>query len=326
MLSLLDKREEFRPFEYEKAYKFVVDQNSHHWIHNEIEVDSDVAQYNTEFTDAEKHGITTVLKLFTKYETRVGNYWTDVIYNRFQKPEIQMMAQVFGAMEVEHALFYDKLNEALGLSTKEFHLSFMEDPSMLARDKFIGEMLNKGRNGSLEDLAIALGTFSMVEGVLLYSSFAFLLSFQQQAQAKLKNVAGTGLAYSVRDENLHAEGGSWLYNTLMKEYSEIDKEKVEKKLVEIAKSSYEIEAMIIDNIFSKGKIEGITDTQLKNFVKSRINKKLKDINIDSIYEVSYNPIATWFYKVINSLEVADFFSQNSTSYTNNWNFSKIKEW
>lgn len=322
---LKDLRVNFRPFEYNRAYEFTKAQNEHHWTHSEIDVDSDLTQYHTEFTEAEKHGINTVLKLFTRYELRVGNYWTDVIYNRFPKPEIQMMAQVMGAMEVEHALFYDKLNQSLGLDTKEFHLSFLDDPAMKKRDKFIGKMLDKGRNGNDEELALALATFSFVEGVVLYSSFAFLLSFQQQSKGKLKNVAGTGLAYSVRDENIHADAGSWLFNTFIEEYG-IDRTKLQKQIEKVAKESYALEKEIIENIFSKGNIEGITERQLKNFVKSRINKKLKDIGMKPFEKVSYNPISKWFYKVINAIEFSDFFNQNSSSYSNHWNFSKIKGW
>jgi ribonucleotide reductase beta subunit family protein with ferritin-like domain len=322
---LLDKRVEFRPFEYNEAYEFVKKQNNHHWTHSQIDVDSDLTQYHTEFTEAEKHGINTVLKLFTRYEMRVGNYWTDVIYHRFPKPEIQMMAQVMGSMEVEHALFYDKLNQALGLDSREFHLSFLEDPNMKKRDKFIGKMLSKGLNGTKKDLATSIAAFTFVEGVILYSSFAFLLSFQQQSKGKLKNVAGTGLAYSVRDEALHAEAGSWLFNTFVDEYN-IDRKSLETNILDIARSSYELEKNIIDNIFSKGSIEGITDRQLKNFVKSRINKKLKDIGIDQFEKISYNPIGKWFYKSINAVEFSDFFNQNPTSYSNHWNFGKIQKW
>ena len=64
---LRDERSNFRPFEYEKAFDFGKAQSDHHWTHSQIEVDSDLMQYNTEFTDPEKHGINTVLKLFTKY-------------------------------------------------------------------------------------------------------------------------------------------------------------------------------------------------------------------------------------------------------------------
>lgn len=323
---LKDTRLNFRPFEYDRAFEFAKAQNDHHWTHSQIEVDSDLMQYNTEFTEAEKHGINTVLKLFTTYEINVGDYWTDVVYKHFPKHEIRMMAQVFSGMEVEHALFYDRLNEALGLSTKEFYLSFLEEPEMKKRMDFISEQLIKGKNKNDEDIALSLATFSFIEGVVLYSSFAFLMSFQNPPKNKLKNVF-TGLSYSVRDENLHAEADSWLFNTFIKEYGDkLDKDKLNKMIYKVAEECYKSEVSIIDNIFKKGKIEGITDVQLKNFVQSRINRKLRDIKLEPIYEVSYNPVGKWFYKRINQIEMTDFFDRNPTSYNSNWNFNKIKVW
>lgn len=321
---LKDERVNFRPFEYDKAFEFLKAQNDHHWTHSQIEVDSDLMQYNTEFTEAEKHGINTVLKLFTTYETSVGDYWTDVVYRHFPKHEVRMMAQVFSGMEVEHALFYDKLNTALGLSNEDFYLSFLKEPEMKKRMDFIGKQLAKGKETDDKSIAISLATFSFIEGVVLYSSFAFLMSFQNPPKNKLKNVF-TGLSYSVRDEALHASADSWLYNTFVEEY-DLNKASLEKKIIKIAEECYLAEEKIIDNIFAKGKIEGITDTQLKNFVKSRVNKKLRDINIAPIYEVSYNPVGRWFYKKINQIEMTDFFDRNPTSYNNNWNFNRIKEW
>ena len=321
---LKKERPNFRPFEYEEAYKYAKAQNDHHWTHGQIEVDSDLMQYNTEFTEAEKHGINTVLKLFTTYEVHVANYWVDVVYKYFPKPEVRMMAQAFAAMEAEHALFYDKLNDALNLSNKEFYLSFMEDPSMKKRMEFIEDRLSIAKSGKNSDIALSLATFSFIEGVVLYSSFAFLMSFQNPPKNKLKNVF-TGLSYSVRDEALHADADSWLFNTFVEEYK-IDRKELKKEIIKVARESMKVEEKIIDNIFAQGKIEGITDTQLKNFVKSRINKKLKDIGYDPIYEVTYNPVAKWFYKRINQIEMTDFFDRNPTSYTNNWNFNKIQGW
>jgi len=309
---------------YDKALEFNKAQASHQWTADQIEVDGDLMQYHTEFTDSEKHGINTVLKLFTLYEIHVNNYWIDVVYRNFPQHEIRMAATTFAAIESQHGLFYDKVNKGLGLSSKEFHLSFLEDPDMKERHEFIGRSLALGNSGNDEDLAVSLATFTFIEGVILYSSFAFLISFQHSPKDKLKNTF-TGLSYSVRDEALHADFGSWLFNTFTKEYG-ISMESIKDRIVDIAEQSLKVEEKIIDNIFSAGKIEGITDTQLKNFVKSRINKKLKDIGIDPIYEVSYNPVASWFYKKINQIELTDFFDRSPTAYTNNWNFGKVKQW
>lgn len=319
-MNIFAPRLNFRPFEYPTAFSFQNAQSEHYWTHTDIEVDADLVGYKTDFTPEEQHGISTVLKLFTTYEVLVADYWVEVIYRWFPKPEIRAMAQTFSAIEAEHALFYDKLNNKLGLSTEEFYLEFTKDKAMQERVSLITEYIN----GATDErgVALSLAAFSFIEGVILYSSFAFLLSFQQAPKNKLKHIAA-GLKYSVRDEALHSDAGSWLFNTLTHESALTG---LTEDILTIAEASYDIEEKIIDNIFSKGTIKGITAYQMKEFIKSRINLKLKDIGIAPLYKVEYNPISRWFYKTINAIEVTDFFDQRSSEYKNSWNFSKIDKW
>lgn len=76
-------------------------------------------------------------------------------------------------------------------------------------------------------------------------------------------------------------------------------------------------------IFEKGKIDGITDTQLKHFVDSRINHCLKQLGLKNMFEVSYNPIADYFYDSINSFSSNDFFSGVGNQYSRNWDSSSF---
>lgn len=170
-----------------------------------------------------------------------------------------------------------------------------------------------------EDKLESLGVFSMIEGAVLYSSFAFLKHFQSQTKNKLLNVV-RGINFSVRDESLHAEGGAWLYNQLKSELNLSDEElkKLENKIIEAAHTIREHEFRIIDMIFEKGNIEGITKVQMQHFVESRINLCLKNLGISKLYEVSYNPIADWFYDGINAYQMNDFFTGIGNQYNRNW--------
>jgi aspartate aminotransferase-like enzyme len=99
----------------------------------------------------------------------------------------------------------------------------------------------------------------MVEGAILYSSFAFLKHFQAKGKNKLRNVV-RGINFSVRDENLHAEGGAWLYRTLKQEMDDCDRlntiemnQSDREYLIEkAARELYEHECRIIDMIFEEG--------------------------------------------------------------------------
>ena len=70
--------------------------------------------------------------------------------------------------------------------------------------------------------------------------------------------------------------------------------------------------------FAEGKIDGITEHQLDNFVQSRVNECLKELGFKKMFDVSYNPIAEWFYKAINDYSFNDFFSGMGSQYHRNW--------
>ena len=76
------------------------------------------------------------------------------------------------------------------------------------------------------DILKSIAVFSMIEGAILYSSFAFLKHFQAEGKNKLVNVTA-GINFSVRDENLHSMAGAWLFKTLLAE-CELSDEEIEK--------------------------------------------------------------------------------------------------
>ena len=237
------------------------------------------------------------------YELYAGrDYWTGRIISSFPRPEIQRMAATFGMFELAvHQPFYDKINQALGLSTDEFYTSYVNDPVLANRMAFIKHY---------EDTEYFLPMFSLLEGAVLYSSFAFLKHFQSQGKNKITNIV-RGINFSVRDENLHSEAGAWLFR---ESNSSLD----HKKIYLMADELLYHEQAIIQMIFEKGKIPGITAHQLEEFVKSRINIVLKNLGLAKLYEVSYNPIAEWFYDGINGFTYNDFFAGQGNQYSRGW--------
>lgn len=302
--------------EYPEAVEAAEEQQHIFWTATEIEVEKDLHDMKTNFTEAETHAVTSVLKLFTKYETFVGDeYWTNVVGKKFKRPDIQRMANCFAFFELNvHAPFYNKLNEVLGLNTEEFYNSYIEDPTLKARMDWLDKECNP------KNLPKSLAVFSMIEGAVLYSSFAFLKHFQAEGKNKLVNVC-SGINFSVRDENLHSEAGAWLYRTLIKEMGMDGKElkELHDAIIAAAYQVYEHECRIIDMLFEKGTIRGITDHQLKMFVQSRIDLCLQQLNIEPIFKPTYNPIAKWFYKNINGSKFHDFFNRNGSEYHRDWN-------
>ena len=298
--------------DYPQAVEYRNKQAAIFWPPEEVKVGKDKQDILVNMTPAERHGVITTLKLFTKYELIIGEeFWLTKVMAAFPRPEIQSMASLFGAMELSvHAPFYAKLNEELNLATDEFYNSYLEDPVLSNRIEYLDKILSN------EDLAYSLAAFSFIEGAVLYSSFAFLKHFQTNGKNKLLNVV-SGINFSARDEALHSEATGWLFQQYVKEAG-INIDEYEKKVKEIAEVVYEHEKAIIQKIFSEGDIEGITETQLDLFVKSRINICLRNLGYKNLYEVTYNPIGEYFYKSVNGYSMNDFFVSVGNQYERSW--------
>ena len=306
--------------DYPEAVEFMNQQQAVFWPHFEVKVYKDKQDILVNMTESESHGTITTLKLFSKYEQIIGNeFWINFVMQKFPRPaDIQPMAAMFGAMELAvHQKFYSTLNEELGLATNEFYNEYLEDEDLSARIEFLEDTL-----ANKDDLH-ALGCFTFGEGAILYSSFAFLKHFQSQGKNKLLNVV-SGINFSARDEHLHSEAAAWLFRTLLQElkdkgeiteeYEELLKEDIYKA----AETVMEHERKIIDKIFEKGKIDGITDTQLEHFAQSRINLCLRNLGYENLYKVEYNPVGEWFYKGINGYQMQDFFNSQGNQYQRDW--------
>jgi ribonucleoside-diphosphate reductase beta chain len=304
---------------YQEAVDFTNSQLKIFWLPEEIKVEKDVQDVLTNFTESEKHGILTTLKLFSLYELKAGaEYWGSRFTKMFPRPEFQRMGTTFAMFELAiHKPFYNKINELLHVSTDEFYEGYVNDPTLKDRIDYIDTIIGAPET-TLGNL-YSLGAFSMIEGAILYSSFAFIKHFQSKGKNKLLNIV-RGINFSVRDENLHSIAGAWVFKTLLEQLNLTENQKAELQasLTTAAHKLYEHEARIVEMTFEKGNIDGITATQMKNFVQSRVNICLSQLGYPKLFDVKYNPIADWFYDGITGFQYNDFFSGISASYHRDW--------
>lgn len=304
--------------EYKEPIEFAEKQLEVFWLPTEIKVEKDVQDVLVNFTEAERHGVISVLKLFSLYETHAGDeYWGRRYKEMFDGAEFHRMASVFSMFELAvHGPFYNKINQLLSLDTTDFYTDYQNSPTLAARVEHLGQLIDH------PDDLVSLAAFSMVEGVILYSQFAFLLHFQSEGKNKLSNIA-RGINFSVRDENLHSMAGAWSFKLKLQTYQG-DKDALKQQVFEAARTLYEHEKEIVATIFEKGKIPGITEAQLVHFVESRINLCLANLGYEKMFNVTYDPISAWFYKGINDYQFNDFFSGVGREYNRDWDESGFK--
>lgn len=317
---ITDRRTIFAPFEYPKAYDYWLRQHQAHWLHTEVNMNSDVQDWNLHLTDSERNVIGNILKGFTQMEVIVNDYWARRVSKWFPKPEINMMATAFGDMETIHAKAYAYLNESLGLDN---FAAFLDEPTAKAKiDNLISQ-----KGTSKRDIAKSLAVFSgFAEGVQLFSSFAILMHFQRKN--KLKGV-GQIVGFSVKDESLHSEGGCWLFRQFISENPHLWDDELKAEIVDAARAVVALEDNFIDKVFEMGDIEDLDPKDLKQYIRARTNTKLNDLGLSTNWKnVDQDALErlSWFDYTTSGVEHQDFFAGRNTGYsTGVVDFSRIFE-
>jgi ribonucleoside-diphosphate reductase beta chain len=260
-------------------------------------------------SDAEKNIVGHILKGFTQSEIFIQEYWGQMVGKWFKKPEIQMMAASFSSMESIHAVAYAYLNQSLGLEDFD---AFLHEPTAKAKiDRLIE---TKGK--SKEEIARSIAIFSAFnEGVNLFSSFAILLNF-----SRFNKMKGLGqiISFSIKDESLHSDAGCWLFRTFVEEYPEIMTDKLKEDIYNAARLTVELEDNFISKAFEVGATEGITEKDLKNFIRFRTNTKLNDLGLKKVWKnIDKTSLENmgWFDVLSGGISHSDFFASRVSDYS-----------
>ena len=314
-MSLIERRDFYKPFEYQEAFDFYLDQQRSHWLADEVPLASDLNDWKQKLSETEKKLIGNILQSFAQTEVHVNDYWSSKVSQWFPKPEIVAMTSTFGSFEAIHAHAYARLNEALDLEDFE---AFLHDETAMNK---IERLLDTPME-TLSEKAQSLAIFSaFTEGVNLFSSFAILMSFQLRNLMK-----GTGqiVEWSVRDESLHSKAGCWLFRTLLDEMPELNTEDLRNKVTEACHLSVQLEFDFIEKAFEMGEVEGLNMGQLKNFIKSRSNEKMIELGYNAVYnDIDPNLLKQmeWFGHLTSGKTHQDFFAGRVTDYaksTSDW--------
>ena len=122
------------------------------------------------------------------------------------------------------------------------------------------------------------------------------------------------IRYINRDENTHL----WLFRNIIKELQnenpELFTHEMKKELVQMMKTGVEQEIAWGHYVIGD-KIQGINKQLIEDYIKYLGNKRLKEINLEPLYEEYDKNPAAWVDIQSNANSVkTDFFEARSTAY------------
>jgi ribonucleoside-diphosphate reductase beta chain len=312
-MGLFDKRINYKPFEYPEVLQFTEAINKSFWVHSEVDFTADTQDFHSHLATHEQSAVKNSLLTIAQIEVAVKSFWGN-LYNHFPKPELNGLGSTFAECEFRHSEAYSRLLEVLGYND-EFE-KLIEVPIIKQRISFLSEALGKTNSASQREYVVSLILFTiLIENVSLFSQFAVILSFTR-FRGLMKNVSNV-IAWTSVDEQLHANAGIYLINTLKKEYPELLDDATKHQTIRLVKDFITIEAQIVDWIFSEGEIHSVSKTDLLNFIKFRVDDSLKRINFPEQFFISnseYEPMK-WFEEEVFANSLDDFFAKRPVDYT-----------
>ena len=305
-MSLLKPRLSYKPFRYNWAYDAWKTQQQIHWIADEVPLSDDVQDWQYKLTTSEKHLLTQIFRFFTQMDIEVNDCYIKNYSNIFGPIEIQMMLSAFSNIETIHIDAYSHLLDTIGMPEIEYQ-AFLEYKEM--KDKY--DYMKTFNIKSKSDIAKTLAAFgAFTEGLQLFASFAMLLNFQRFG--KMKGMCQI-VAWSVRDETLHTNCITKLFRTFINENTEIWTNDFKKSLYKICETTVLHEDAFIDLAFNCSKIQGVSASEIKQYIRFIADRRLGQLNLDPIYSISKNPLP-WIDELVGTNEHVNFFENRVTEY------------
>jgi len=304
-LKLTDERDYFKPFHYPWAYDAWLKHEQSHWLHTEVPMLEDIKDWKNKLNQEEKYFLTQIFRFFTQSDIDVaGGYIKNYLPN-FPQPEVRMMLSGFAAREALHVAAYSHLIESLGMPESTYN-EFLEYDAMREKHEYFHEKVDNG--ASLPVKVAAISAFT--EGLALFSSFIMLLNFPRTG--KMKGM-GQIVTWSIVDETMHAEGMIKLFRTYVEENREVWNDETKGQIYSIATKMVELEDKFIDLSFKMGKVEGLRDYEVKEYIRYIADRRLISMGMKGIFKVKNNPLP-WVETMINAPTHTNFFENRATDY------------
>lgn len=284
-----------------------------HWTSNEFNFQSDIQDFKTKLSKEEQEIVKRSLSAIGQIEIAVKKFWAKIGDN-LPHPSINDLGYVMANVEVIHNVAYEKLLVSLGLEDvfdENLKLDIIQ-----GRVNYLRKYLHKYYKDSKKQYIYSMILFTLyVENVSLFSQF-YVINWFNRYRNILKDTSQQ-IAYTAKEETIHALVGIKIISTLREEYPELFDSELEKIVEHETKEAFIAESKIIDWIIGDYKEKNLNADTLKEFIKHRLNDSISQIGFKKIFEVDKKILADtkWFDEDILGNNMTDFFWKKPVEYS-----------
>ena len=307
------------PHKHKLAWDLFLKGCANNWMPTEISMQEDIGQWkNGEISDDEKLLVKRCLGFFAGSESLVGNNLLMSAFKYVTDPECRQYILRQAFEESLHNLTVVYICDSLDLEIDEVYRAYETIPSIKAKDDFLmGITTDLTRNdfttntleGKKELLKNLFTYYIICEGTFFFSGFAMLLALGRQN--KLQGVSDQ-IKYTLRDESLHIEFGTYLINTLIDQNPKIWTKAVQEEFTEHMKKTVELEVEYAKDVLPTG-ILGLNAEMFVDYMHYIGNRRLASVGLDYRFPSDHNPFP-WLSEVVDTQAMTNFFERRVREY------------
>lgn len=323
-MGILDKRTEMEnkilsSMPYSWARKHYKDGNANHWQPEEVNMQDDVAQWNSNksLSEKERQLVKWNLSLFATAEALTQD---NILIALFPYIQDAYARQYMVRQAYEEAIHTDTLLyviDSLNLNIDEIYRGYYTIPAIKEKDDFVIGLTRhvnsegfdisttKGKQGLFRDI---FGFYGILEGISFYGNFAQILSMKRQ-----NKMVGLGkqIDFILRDEGVHVAFGFDLMNTIKSEYPEVWTGSFKNEIIGLIEKAVELEKEYNEGSVPDG-ILGLTSKQFNQYIEYIADRRLVALGLEKIYGVE-NPFP-WLGVQQDLLKEENFFEGTVSNY------------
>ena len=289
------------------------------WSPAEVNMSDDIDQWkNGSLSNDEKLLVRRCLGFFAGSESLVGNNLLLTVARWITDAECGQYIMRQAYEESLHNWTVVTCCDSFNLKVGEVYEAYLNVPSIKAKDDFLMEITTnvnrpdfstKSSEGKKEFLRNLVIYYIVCEGTFFFSGFAMLLALGKQN--KLPGLSDQ-IRYTLRDESLHIEFGTYLINTIKEQYPSIWTKKFEMETVEYIKRAVELEVAYAHDVLPRG-ILGINAEMFLDYMRYIGNRRLEGIGIDFRFDSDSNPFP-WLSELVDTQPMTNFFERKVKDY------------
>lgn len=284
------------------------------WTPNEFNFRSDYSQFHSELSDTERGVIIRTLSAIGQIEVAVKTFWAN-LGRHLPHPGLTDLGFVMANNEVIHNQAYEKLLDVLGL--QDVFQDNLKDPVVAGRVTYLRKYLDRVYEDDRKQYVYAIILFTLfVENVSLFSQFFIVMHFNRFKNV-LKDTAQQ-VEYTRNEEQLHAQIGIKIIQTLRQEYPDLFDEELEDRIQQELWSAYEAETKVIDWILRDYSEPGLSPEILRSYIKDRINESMRRIGFEGLplseVDMSNLKQTRWMDEEAVGVSITDFFQKRPVDY------------